>query len=209
MKAIRTEMISAFALVLGFVALNLAVTHGSAQPSASPSNFGPWQQGPDLPRTMYNHGMFAAKGYLYVLGGTSLNGIVANDLGRVYSAQILPDGSIGANFAAMDIRPGSMGRAIPGIGAAERRGLILADDGTIHAIPELLGRLPDVDLSHEAAVGKIAEEKLEYLMARGLTRAEATAMIAQGFLNADIKSLPPQLEAELKRAIKESQKKLF
>lgn len=98
----------------------------------------------------------------------------------------------------------------PGVkGHLECRGLILGETGIIHAIPELIGRVAGVDLSHEAAVGKIAEEEIEYLMARGLTRDAATAMIVRGFLNVDIEGLPPELEAELKRAIEESQKDLF
>jgi Fe-S cluster assembly scaffold protein SufB len=94
-------------------------------------------------------------------------------------------------------------------GHLECRGLILGETGTIHAIPELMGRLAGIDLSHEAAVGKIAEEEVEYLMARGLTRDEATAMIVRGFLKVDIEGLPPMLEAELKKAIEESEKDLF
>ena len=71
-------------------------------------------------------------------------------------------------------------------------------------------RLADgVEMSHEAAVGKIAEDEIEYLMARGLNRDEATAMIVRGFLKVDIEGLPPDLEAELKRAIEESEKDLF
>jgi len=66
-------------------------------------------------------------------------------------------------------------------GHLECRGLILQGKGAIHAIPELKGTLAGIDLSHEAAVGKIAEEEVEYLMARGLTRTEATATIVRGF----------------------------
>lgn len=94
-------------------------------------------------------------------------------------------------------------------GHLECRGLILGGDGVIHAIPELVGRVVGIDLSHEAAVGKIAEEEVEYLMARGLTRDQATAMIVRGFLKVDIEGLPPELEAEIKRAIAESEKELF
>jgi Fe-S cluster assembly scaffold protein SufB len=94
-------------------------------------------------------------------------------------------------------------------GHLECRGLILSDKGTIHAIPELVGRLAGIDLSHEAAVGKIAEEEVEYLMARGLTRDQATAMIVRGFLKVDIEGLPPLLEAEVKKAVEESEKDLF
>ena len=94
-------------------------------------------------------------------------------------------------------------------GHLECRGLILGEQGTIHAIPELVGRLAGIDLSHEAAVGKIAEEEVEYLMARGLTRDEATAVIVRGFLKVDIEGLPPLLEAELKKAVEESEKDLL
>jgi Fe-S cluster assembly scaffold protein SufB len=94
-------------------------------------------------------------------------------------------------------------------GHLECRGLILSEKGVIHAIPELKGELAGVDLSHEAAVGKIAEEEVEYLMARGLTRDEATATIVRGFLRVDIEGLPPQLAAELKQAVETSEKELL
>ena len=94
-------------------------------------------------------------------------------------------------------------------GHLECRGLILMGEGIIHAIPELKGTLAGIDLSHEAAVGKIAEEEVEYLMARGLTRSEATATIVRGFLRVDIEGLPPLLSAELRRAIEASEKDLM
>jgi len=94
-------------------------------------------------------------------------------------------------------------------GHLECRGLILQEEGTVHAIPELKGTLAGIDLSHEAAVGKIAEEEVEYLMARGLTRAEATATIVRGFLRVDIEGLPPLLSAELQKAIEASEKDLM
>jgi Fe-S cluster assembly scaffold protein SufB len=91
-------------------------------------------------------------------------------------------------------------------GHLECRGLILGEKGHIHAIPELKGTLAGIDLSHEAAVGKIAEEEVEYLMARGLTRDEATAAIVRGFLHVDIEGLPPLLGEELRRAVEASEK---
>ena len=94
-------------------------------------------------------------------------------------------------------------------GHLECRGLILEGKGVIHAVPELRGTLAGIDLSHEAAVGKIAEEEVEYLMARGLTRAEATATIVRGFIRVDIEGLPSLLSAELQRAIESSEKELM
>jgi len=94
-------------------------------------------------------------------------------------------------------------------GHLECRGLILGGKGIIHAIPELKGTLAGIDLSHEAAIGKIAEEEVEYLMARGLTRTEATATIVRGFLRVDIEGLPPLLSAELQRVVETSEKELM
>ncbi|MBW1703417.1 MAG: SufD family Fe-S cluster assembly protein [Deltaproteobacteria bacterium] len=87
----------------------------------------------------------------------------------------------------------------------ECRGLLL-NGGLIHAIPELEGRVDGVEMSHEAAVGKIAQEEITYLMSRGLSEDEATSTIVRGFLNVDIPGLPPQLKAEIDRAIEDSDK---
>ena len=83
----------------------------------------------------------------------------------------------------------------------ECRGLILDPQGVIVAIPELEGRVAGVDMSHEAAVGKIAAEEVEYLMARGLDEEEAVSTIVRGFLKVKIEGLPPALEEEMERII--------
>lgn len=85
-------------------------------------------------------------------------------------------------------------------GHIECKGLILKD-GTIHAVPEIEGRLTNTELSHEAAVGKIARDEIEYLMARGLNEEEATATIIRGFLDVRIKGLPSSLQKKIDMAI--------
>jgi Fe-S cluster assembly scaffold protein SufB len=90
----------------------------------------------------------------------------------------------------------------------ECRGLILAPQGVIYAVPELEGQAAGVEMSHEAAVGRIAAEEIEYLMARGLDEEEAVSTIVRGFLSVKIEGLPPALEEELDQAIQESGKGL-
>jgi Fe-S cluster assembly scaffold protein SufB len=108
------------------------------------------------------------------------------------------------------IARGHLNGLVPKIKAhLECKGLILSDEGVIHAIPELEGHRQDVDLSHEAAVGKIAQEEIEYLMARGLSEDEATATIVRGFLHVDIEGLPPELKAEMDKAVEMSEKSLL
>lgn len=97
---------------------------------------------------------------------------------------------------------------VPSKGHLECKGLILGD-GIIHAIPELEGSKEGVELSHEAAVGKIAQEEIEYLMARGLDEEEATSTIVRGFLNVDIMGLPKKLNDAIQKTIEESEKDMF
>jgi Fe-S cluster assembly scaffold protein SufB len=97
------------------------------------------------------------------------------------------------------IARGRMTGMVPGARAhLECVGLLLSEKGRIYSIPELDGRSKDLDMSHEAAVGRISEEELEYLMARGLTSEEATSVIVRGFLDVEIKGLPEDLKKEIK-----------
>ena len=84
-------------------------------------------------------------------------------------------------------------------GHLECRGMILTEKGRIYAVPELEGLVDNLDLSHEAAVGRIAEDEVQYLMSRGLTRDKATAAIVRGFLRVDIHGLPDALKSEIDR----------
>lgn len=94
---------------------------------------------------------------------------------------------------------------VPGVKAhLECKGLIL-NDGLLHAIPELQGSVPGVEMSHEAAVGKIDQREIEYLMARGLDEDDAVSTIVRGFLNVDIEGLPASLVEKLDKAIADTQ----
>jgi hypothetical protein len=87
----------------------------------------------------------------------------------------------------------------------ECKGLII-NGGIVYAVPELEGHADGVEMSHEAAVGKIAQEEIFYLMSRGLSEDEAISTIVRGFLSVDIPGLPPQLKAEIDKAIDMSEK---
>jgi hypothetical protein len=82
-------------------------------------------------------------------------------------------------------------------GHLDCRGLLLSDKGQALAFPALRARPKSSELSHEAAIGMIAEEQLNYLMSRGFSKGEATSMIARGFLDTDIPGLPPELQSQI------------
>ena len=90
----------------------------------------------------------------------------------------------------------------------ECKGLII-NDGLMRAIPELSGYVPDVEMSHEAAVGKIDRREIEYLMARGLDEEEAVSTIVRGFLNVNIEGLPAGLKKRMDAVVVETQKDMM
>lgn len=69
-----------------------------------------------------------------------------------------------------------------GTGHLDCMGLLLAEDSSINAIPELVNRNKDASLTHEASIGKISEEILNYLRSRGLTEDQAIDLIVSCFL---------------------------
>lgn len=94
-----------------------------------------------------------------------------------------------------------IGNAKGAKGHLECKGLVLTDKGSQLAIPILEANVDDVELTHEAAVGKIAKDQVEYLMARGLTEDEAVGMIVRGFLDVGIRGIPEELKHEIENTI--------
>jgi len=87
------------------------------------------------------------------------------------------------------------------------RGIVFSNKAKIYAIPQLAseGALK-AELSHEASIGPIAEEQVEYLMSRGISREDAVSVITSGFLNLDISFIPEFLDRNIKEVIKATAK---
>ena len=56
-------------------------------------------------------------------------------------------------------------------------------------------------MEHEATVSKISEDQLFYLMSRGLSEEQASAIIVNGFLEPFVKELPMEYAVELNRLV--------
>jgi Fe-S cluster assembly scaffold protein SufB len=59
---------------------------------------------------------------------------------------------------------------------------IIMDSGKIRSVPEIWAEHPLAELTHEAAIGKIAGEQIIKLMSLGLTEEEAVRAVIEGFL---------------------------
>ncbi len=86
-------------------------------------------------------------------------------------------------------------------GHLECRGMILCPTASIVAIPELIAEHSETELSHEAAIGKLQEEQLNYLMARGIPPEDAIGILVKGFLDPGLPGIPEILQSEIRRKI--------
>jgi Fe-S cluster assembly scaffold protein SufB len=86
-------------------------------------------------------------------------------------------------------------------GHLECKGLIIDENSLIQSIPELIARKKGVEITHEAAVGKISEKEITYLMTRRVPREQAISMIIRGFMDVSILGLPKALSDEVNRIV--------
>ena len=144
--------------------------------------------------------LVAGKGSFMDMGSVvELNGTGAR--AEIISRAIVSGGTIISRGHLMGNQTGVKGHL-------ECKGLILKD-GLLHAIPELSGRTPGVEMSHEAAVGKIDKREIEYLMARGVDEDEAISTIVRGFLHVEIDGLPDELSEKIDQAVKDTEEDMM
>ena len=79
--------------------------------------------------------------------------------------------------------------------------LIIDPDSRTDTYPYINIMADQVDIGHEATVSKLGEEQIYYLMSRGLSEAEASALIVAGFVEPITKELPLEYAVELNRLI--------
>ncbi|MHA1279581.1 MAG: SufB/SufD family protein [Candidatus Helarchaeota archaeon] len=141
-------------------------------------------------RASFNTIIFADKGSLVDVGSrVVLNGkgssadVISRAISKNHS-KVIARGKLVANIS--DCR-----------GHLECMGLLLGGETVMAAIPELEGNVAGAELSHEAAVGKVADEEIQYLMTRGLSENEAVSAIIRGFMDTNILGLPKDLAVEI------------
>lgn len=147
----------------------------------------------EFSRAVFNSVVYAPSGSTYDLG-TNVIFKAQGTRAEVTSRSVSNGGKVIARGLLLAESPGVRGHL-----ACD--GLMLRDDGEIKAIPELVSRVKDAQLTHEAAVGRISDEELFYLTSRGLTEDEAISLIVKGFLSIKIPGLPPIVEDSINKTI--------
>ena len=70
------------------------------------------------------------------------------------------------------------------------------------SIPAIVTAADRVDVGHAATIGRISDDAVFYLLARGLSEEDAKAMIVSGFASDVSKELPLEYAAEMNNMIK-------
>ncbi|HUI00334.1 MAG TPA: Fe-S cluster assembly protein SufB [Nitrososphaerales archaeon] len=77
--------------------------------------------------------------------------------------------------------------------------LLLDERSKTSTIPYVEVMADDATVTHEASVGKVGEEQIFYLMARGISERDALSMIVNGFVEPFTKELPMTYAIEINR----------
>jgi Fe-S cluster assembly protein SufB len=139
---------------------------------------------------------FAGKGMHTDAGGKAIHA-------APYTTSVLTSKSVSKDGGRTGYR--GLVRVEPGAHHAKSNvrcdALILDEDSRSDTYPYVEVEEETAQLGHEASVSRIGEDQLFYLMSRGLSEAEASAMIVNGFIEPITRELPMEYAVELNRLI--------
>jgi len=129
--------------------------------------------------------------------GTKVYHLAKNTKSTVRSKSISKDGGITSYRGLIHIK----NKAKDCKSHVECDALMMDNISQSNTFPYMDVKENDVDLGHEATVGKISDEQVFYLMSRGLSQEQASQMIVSGFIEPIVKALPLEYAVELNRLI--------
>jgi Fe-S cluster assembly protein SufB len=140
---------------------------------------------------------FAGKGQHQDAGGKAVH-VAPNTTSVITSKSISKDGGRAGYRGLLEVAKGAKGSKSKVVCDA----LILDEHSRSDTYPYIrVDENENVYTEHEATVSKIGEEQLFYLMSRGLSEPEASAMIVSGFVEPITKELPLEYAVEMNRLI--------
>ncbi len=139
---------------------------------------------------------FAGKGQHQDAGGKILH-LAPNTTSRITSKSVSKDGGRTTYRGLLHVAEGC--KNVKSHVTCDA--LILDEKSASDTVPYMEVNEKNVNIEHEASVGKIGEEQLFYLMSRGLSEDQAKTMIVSGFMEPFKKELPLEYAIELNRLI--------
>lgn len=139
---------------------------------------------------------FAGPGQNQDTGAKAIH-VAPNTSSTIVSKSISKDGGINTFRGLIHITPSAINTNASMVCDA----LMIGKGSIANTIPELKIKNEQVNVAHEARVGRIGEEEIFYLQSRGLSETEAVRLVVSGFIEPIIKALPVEYALELNRLI--------
>jgi len=93
------------------------------------------------------------------------------------------------------------GRAEEIVAHLECSAIVLSDKAKFKTIPALVSELDNLNMSHEASIGKISRQQIEYLQTRGIDEEDARRMIVRGFIDQSVGDLTPFVQSKINQIL--------
>ena len=116
---------------------------------------------------------------------------------NVHSKSISKNGGTALYRGLLRVAPNAYGCK----STVECESLMLDNESRSDTIPIIEIHNDNIDIGHEAKIGRISDEAIFYLMSRGISKDEAKAMIVRGFVEPISKELPLEYAVELNKLI--------
>jgi Fe-S cluster assembly protein SufB len=129
--------------------------------------------------------------------GAKMIHVASNTSSNIISKSISSEGGRSSYRGLVQVSPSANGVK----SRVECDALILDEDSRSDTYPVMDINNSNANIEHEASVSRIGEEKLFYLMSRGLSEEEAMSLIVSGFIEPVVKQLPLEYAVELNRLI--------
>lgn len=117
---------------------------------------------------------------------------------RVVSKSISKEGGRTSYRGLVQVMPGAVDSSV----YVSCDALLLDENSRSDTYPTMRIKNNQTNIQHEATVEKIGEEKLLYLMSRGLSKADAETAFVNGFIEPIVKEIPLEYSIELNRLIR-------
>jgi Fe-S cluster assembly protein SufB len=139
---------------------------------------------------------FAARGQHLDTGATVIHAAPYTS-SNISTRSISKDGGIVVYRGAVKVTP----NAHHVKSSVNCESLMLDDESRSDTLPVMDIMGDEVDIGHEAKIGRISDEAIFYLMSRGISEDEAKAMIVRGFVEPIAKELPLEYAVEMNNLV--------
>jgi Fe-S cluster assembly protein SufB len=129
--------------------------------------------------------------------GSKVIHVAPDTKSTITAKSISKDGGVTSYRGLVKVMP----QAVNSMVSVECDALLLDEASISNTYPTMKIGTSEVDIAHEAKVGRIGDEEVFYLMSRGLSEEQAVQMVVAGFIEPIVKALPLEYALELNKLI--------